>query len=205
MSVTCVGKLWTLTSFLGAVASCVGFYFPYWLRGVYVTSEGEEFPMAFGSFRRCTYPAALPSGDVMVVERCGRYTSFLDIPSIWWQICTVCVGGGSGLSLLLALTAAITLCLSDLVTRGVARLMGGLQLAAAILVGAGVAMFPIGWSNWEVRQVCGATASPYNMGECELYWAFYLVAAGGGLTLLSSPLTCHAYHTKTHRHAPFAV
>ena len=38
-------------------------------------------------------------------------------------------------------------------------------MSPAILVGAGVAMFPIGWSNWEVRQVCGATASPYNMGE----------------------------------------
>lgn len=205
MAVTCVGKLWALTSFLGAVSSCVGFYFPYWLTGEFLTRQGDHVPMHFGTFRRCTYPLTLGDGTVVVMDRCARYSSFLDIPSLWWQVSTVAAGAGAGLSLLLALTAAITLCLADLVTVGVARLMGGVQVTAGLLVGAGVAIFPLGWDNGEVRQLCGGTAGPYVMGDCSLYWAFYCVAAGAGLTLLSAPLTCHAYRDKTVRLTPCPV
>ena len=39
-------------------------------------------------------------------------------------------------------------------------------------------MFPLGFSAGEVREVCGPTARQWNVGECELRWAFLLSIIG---------------------------
>ncbi|XP_012946584.1 LHFPL tetraspan subfamily member 6 protein [Aplysia californica] len=205
MSATCVGKFWAVTSFVAAVASCVGFYFPYWLEGRYVTETGDVVPMYVGVFRRCTYPRGLPDGRVVIVEECGRYSTFLAIPSVAWQIGTIVTGTGSSLALLLSLAAIISLCVPNIVTVRLARTAGVLQLLAGVLVATGVSVYPYGLGNRETTQICGVTSRPYHLGDCNLYWAFYLAAMGGGLTILCSTLTCHAYRNKTDRHAPYPV
>lgn len=86
MTTTCIGKFWAVTSFLASAAIAVGYYFPYWLEGNYLTADGGEIPMYFGIFRRCTYPQLQADGTVWVVEECGRYSTFNDIPSIFWQV-----------------------------------------------------------------------------------------------------------------------
>ncbi|CAI9582998.1 unnamed protein product [Staurois parvus] len=122
-SLTCTGVIWALLSFLCAGASCVGFFMPYWLLG----SQLDK-PVSFGTFRRCSYPVRDESRQTTVmVEQCGRYASFQAIPSPEWRICTVVTGLGCGLLLLVALTAIMGCCVSELISRTVGRVAGGIQ------------------------------------------------------------------------------
>ena len=122
-SLTCTGVIWALLSFLCAATSCVGFFMPYWLWG---SQLGK--PVSFGTFRRCSYPVHDESRKMMVmVEECGRYASFQGIPSAEWRICTIVTGLGCGLLLLVALTALMGCCVSDLISRTVGRVAGGIQ------------------------------------------------------------------------------
>ncbi|XP_023377569.1 LHFPL tetraspan subfamily member 6 protein isoform X2 [Pteropus alecto] len=127
-SLTCTGVIWALLSFLCAAASCVGFFMPYWLWG---SQLGK--PVSFGTFRRCSYPVHDESRQTMVmVEECGRYASFQGIPSAEWRICTVVTGLGCGLLLLVALTALMGCCVSELISRTVGRVAGGIQFLGDI-------------------------------------------------------------------------
>lgn len=122
-SLTCAGVVWAFLSFLCAAASCVGFFMPYWLLG----SQLEK-SVSFGTFRRCSYPVRDESRQTTVmVEQCGRYASFQAIPSAEWRICTVVTGLGCGLLLLVALTALMGCCVSELISRTVGRVAGGIQ------------------------------------------------------------------------------
>ncbi|CDQ58622.1 unnamed protein product [Oncorhynchus mykiss] len=122
-SLTCAGVVWALLSFLCAAASCVGFFMPYWLLG---SQMGK--PVSFGTFRRCSYPVRdeVHRATVML-EQCGRYASFQGIPSLEWRICTVVTGVGCGLLLLVSLTALMGCCVSDLISRTIGRVAGGIQ------------------------------------------------------------------------------
>lgn len=39
-------------------------------------------------------------------------------------------------------------------------------------------VFPVSWSADEVREVCGPTARLFNVGECEIRWAYILAIIG---------------------------
>lgn len=122
-SLTCTGVIWALLSLLSAAASCVGFFMPYWLLGTQM-----DKPVSFGTFRRCSYPVRDEERQMTVMlEQCGRYASFHGIPSLQWRICTVVTGVGCGLLLLVALTALMGCCISDLISRTIGRVAGGIQ------------------------------------------------------------------------------
>ena len=53
-------------------------------------------------------------------------------------------------------------------------------------------IFPFGWDNIEVRQACGETANNYELGNCKLGWAAFLIAAGTVATLVCSWLSVSA-------------
>ncbi|CAL1543273.1 unnamed protein product [Lymnaea stagnalis] len=198
MSTTCIGKLWAVTSFLASLATAVGYYFPYWLEGYYMHENGVTYPMYFGIFRRCSYPKRDKDGTVAILDECGRYSDFLDIPSIFWQIGTVTIGTGACLSLLVSMTALVSLCVRDIITARLARFTGVMQLCAGLLVGGGLAIYPYGWDTVQVKQACGGTSGVFQLGGCHLYWAFYLTAGGGALTMICSTLACHAFKYKLH-------
>ncbi|CAG5999961.1 unnamed protein product [Menidia menidia] len=122
-SLTCTGVVWALLSLLSAAASCVGFFMPYWLLGAQM-----DKPVSFGTFRRCSYPVRDEERQMTVMlEQCGRYASFQGIPSVAWRVSTVVTGVGCGLLLLVALTALMSCCISDLVSRTIGRVAGGVQ------------------------------------------------------------------------------
>ncbi|XP_059820012.1 LHFPL tetraspan subfamily member 6 protein isoform X1 [Hypanus sabinus] len=128
-SLTCAGVLWAVLSLLCAAASCTGFFMPYWLLG----SQLDK-PVSFGVFRRCTYPVRQDDHpqSVVMVEQCGRYATFLGIPSLAWKICSVVTGVGCGLLLLVALTAIMGCCVSELISRTVGRVAGGIQFVGEL-------------------------------------------------------------------------
>ncbi|XP_070213117.1 LHFPL tetraspan subfamily member 6 protein-like [Littorina saxatilis] len=187
------GVIWLTLSMLAAMASSCGFFLPYWLRGFYE----ESTPVFLGTFRRCNYPRLDDEGRVELVQECGRYTRFYDIPSIWWQISTVACGTGAAMALLVATAGLTALCVRYVLTRGTAKVAAVLQLIAGLLMGGGVAVYPLGWGSREVQRVCGFISSPFELGTCQLYWAFYLTASAGGLTLLCSILALCAPSRKT--------
>ncbi|XP_015674186.1 LHFPL tetraspan subfamily member 6 protein [Crotalus tigris] len=186
-SLTCTGVIWALLSFLCAGASCVGFFMPYWLLG----SQLEK-PVSFGTFRRCSYPVRDESRQITVmVEQCGRYASFQAIPSVEWQICTVVTGLGCGLLLLVALTALMGCCVYELISRTVGRVAGGIQFLGGLLIGSGCALYPLGWESEEVRQACGDLSDQFELGTCEIGWAYYCTGGGAaGAMLICTWLAC---------------
>jgi len=57
----------------------------------------------------------------------GRDCRYGDIPSPWWQATTVLVGLGSGLALLLAVTATAACCIAYLIHGRMAKIVGVFQ------------------------------------------------------------------------------
>ncbi|XP_017343744.1 LHFPL tetraspan subfamily member 6 protein isoform X1 [Ictalurus punctatus] len=194
-SLTCVGIAWALISLLCAAASCVGFFMPYWLLG---SQMGK--PVSFGTFRRCSYPVRDEvHGGTVMMEHCGRYASFLSIPSLEWRICTVVTGTGCGLLLLVALTALMGCCVSDIISRTIGRAAGGIQFVGGLLIGSGCALYPLGWNSEEVKQTCSNTSDQFNLGSCELGWAFYCTSVGAAVTLLLCTwMSCFAGKKQKH-------
>ncbi|CAL1279571.1 unnamed protein product [Larinioides sclopetarius] len=125
-SLTITGVIWACLSMISAILSATGFYMPYWIKGT--LSDGTD--VSFASFRRCNYPRLTAEGKLEMVHECGRYTSFLDIPSTSWQVTTVTVGLGAAVSLLVAFTALSACCLADVITKTTARILGLIQLFA---------------------------------------------------------------------------
>ncbi|XP_038673934.1 LHFPL tetraspan subfamily member 6 protein [Scyliorhinus canicula] len=189
-SLTCAGMLWALLSLLSAAASCTGFFMPYWLLG----SQLDK-PVSFGVFRRCTYPVRQEGQlqSVVMVEQCGRYASFLGIPSLAWKICSVVTGVGCGLLLLVALTALMGCCVSELISRTVGRVAGGIQFVGGLLIGSGCALYPLGWNSEEVQQTCNNLSDQFELGTCQLGWAYYCTGGGAAAAmLLCTWLACFA-------------
>uniref|UniRef100_A0ABM0MCG2 Lipoma HMGIC fusion partner homolog n=1 Tax=Saccoglossus kowalevskii TaxID=10224 RepID=A0ABM0MCG2_SACKO len=112
-SLTKWGIVWTLVSLIGTTLSCAGYYLPYWLNGSYQNHTGVP-----GNIQ-----------TLMVLE-CGRYTTFSDIPTLSWKACTIIIGIGCGLAILVSLTALLSCCVRDLITRKAGRVAGGLQFLA---------------------------------------------------------------------------
>ncbi|CAG12782.1 unnamed protein product [Tetraodon nigroviridis] len=169
-SLTCSGVIWALLSLLSAAASCVGFFMPYWLLG----SQMDK-PVSFGTFRRCTYPVRdEESQSTVMLEQCGRYASFYSIPSLEWRICTVVTGVGCGLLLLVALTALMGCCVSELISRTIGRVAGGIQFVGGLLIGSGCALYPLGWDSEEVQQTCSNRSNQFQLGET-LFLLIFLI------------------------------
>ncbi|XP_067889541.1 LHFPL tetraspan subfamily member 6 protein [Heterodontus francisci] len=189
-SLTCTGLLWAVLSLLCAAASCTGFFMPYWLLG----SQLDK-PVSFGVFRRCTYPVRQEGQlqSVVMVEQCGRYASFQGIPSLAWKICSVVTGVGCGLLLLVALTALMGCCVSELISRAVGRVAGGIQFVGGLLIGSGCALYPLGWNSEEVQQTCSNLSDQFELGTCQLGWAYYCTGGGAAAAmLLCTWLACFA-------------
>nr|XP_033486594.1 LHFPL tetraspan subfamily member 6 protein isoform X1 [Epinephelus lanceolatus] len=209
-SLTCTGVIWALLSLLCAAASCVGFFMPYWLLGTQM-----DKPVSFGTFRRCSYPVRDEEKQATVMlEQCGRYASFHGIPSLEWRICTVVTGVGCGLLLLVALTALMGCCISDLISRTIGRVAGGIQFVGGcfqrpqrqraavtmlplrgdgLLIGSGCALYPLGWDSEEVQQTCNNSSDQFHLGSCQIGWAYYCTGAGAAAAmLLCTWLSCFA-------------
>ncbi|XP_051824137.1 LHFPL tetraspan subfamily member 1 protein isoform X2 [Antechinus flavipes] len=157
-SLTLVGILWAVLSLLTAVASTTSYFLPYWLFG---SQLGK--PVSFSMFRRCNYPVRGEGRSLVMVEECGRYANFEAIPSLAWQMCTVVTGTGCALLLLVALGAVLGCCMDELISRIMGRCMGAAQFVGGLLIGAGCALYPLGWNSPEVMQTCGNASSQFHL------------------------------------------
>ncbi|GAA6078305.1 LHFPL tetraspan subfamily member 6 protein [Tachysurus ichikawai] len=62
-----------------------------------------------------------------------------------------------------------------------------------LLISSGCALYPLGWNSEEVKQTCGNASDQFNLGSCELGWAFYCTCVGAAVTvLLCTWMSCFA-------------
>uniref|UniRef100_T1IZR1 LHFPL tetraspan subfamily member 6 protein n=1 Tax=Strigamia maritima TaxID=126957 RepID=T1IZR1_STRMM len=185
-SLTGTGVVWALISLVSAALASTAFYLPYWLHGTlpsFNNNTSKTHDVYFGSFRRCNYPKLTPQGDIVLVAECGRYTTFSHVPSVSWQVSTVLVGGASAVALLVAFTAVMACCVTDIINQSTARAAGLVQLVAAVLMCVGLVIYPNGWHAREVREACGGVSEAFVLGTCQLSYSYYTMC-GTVVTLL---------------------
>ena len=110
---------------LSALSSCTSYFTPYWIVGRTLNST-----VYLGIFRRCNYLAKDPEGTEYIKLECGRYTTFADIPSKQWRVCTVTLGLACAFLLFVALIMVVACCVKDVVTNCSARIGGLMQLSS---------------------------------------------------------------------------
>lgn len=192
------GRLWSLISFAAAVVCSVGFFMPFWLEGEIHQTNGV-IRTDLGVFRRCNYLMSTPDDathHAVAVMQCGRYSTFWDIPSPWWQAATVTLGVGCGLAILVSFSALLCCCIRDSMSKNLARIAGIVQATSGLLIAAGCILYCAGWNNLDVKEACGKQVYSFNHGTCKLSWAFYTTVAGGGFIFICAFLACFAAERK---------
>ena len=63
---------------------------------------------------------------------------------------------------------------------------------SALFLIAACAIFPFGWDCDEVRQACGNNAKNYELGNCTIGWAAFLVVVGTVATFVCSCMSVKA-------------
>lgn len=95
--------VWTFLSVIAALACSVGLYFSNWIE----RDAGNEEVNSMSSYRVCI-------GYSKISVSCDSYLSFGNIYSPEWQACTVMMGCGACLLILVALTSLFGLCVKKL-------------------------------------------------------------------------------------------
>lgn len=170
----CAYIFWTVCSFVGSLLIGIGYWLPYWIRG----TLHQVIDVSFGSFRRCNYPTLDEQGRIQIVFECGRYRTFEDIPSFAWKVSTILIGLGAASSLLVAFILFFAFCMPHSLRSTNARVLVNFQLVSFLLVLSGCALYPLGWGNQEVRDVCGTKTMAYEIGTCSLSDSAYMMGIG---------------------------
>jgi len=140
-SLSIVGVIWSVLSLSATLITCVGYFMPYWLSGEKLPGNSGALlrQTSFGTFRRCGYSYLAVKTQTATsdagVERhfvvgCGRYKTFQDIPSVWWQASTVLVGSGCCLAIVVVAAGLLCCCVSDAMSRRLGITACLVQLAA---------------------------------------------------------------------------
>nr|XP_035946721.1 LHFPL tetraspan subfamily member 6 protein-like [Halichoerus grypus] len=62
--------------------------------------------------------------------------------------------------------------------------LGTWEALEGLLIGAGCALYPLGWDSEEIRQTCGYVSGQFDLGKCEIGWAYYCTGAGAATAML---------------------
>ncbi|XP_064090622.1 LHFPL tetraspan subfamily member 3 protein-like [Macrobrachium nipponense] len=184
-----IGVLWGVFTICFAIISIVVFVQPQWIGG----TQDSKGIGHFGLWKWCT------GSDEMSNElTCsGSLDDFSTIMNTASRAATILVG----LSVVVTLLCICCMLLFFFFSSSVVfHITGCMQLLAALLLVVGVVVFPAGWSADKVREVCGPTARQYNVGECEIRWAYILAIIGvlDAAVLSSLAFVLATRHVKLH-------
>jgi hypothetical protein len=84
--------------------------------------------------------------------------------------------GFSALIILLCLLCMVLFIFVN--TAIVFNICGWFQIVSGICLFLGCTIYPSGWDDAEVEKVCGKEAGKYNVGSCEIRWAYILAIVG---------------------------
>ncbi|KAF5403008.1 Lipoma HMGIC fusion partner [Paragonimus heterotremus] len=159
-------------------------------------------PTDLGLFRRCGYPVYTNHTPVQLVSfsktalpvvwesGCGHYSHITNVPHTAWYIAFFALISACALlffTTFFLFMLGFALYLISLPT--VYRSCQVMLLSAGFLTLLSCALYPIGWTgNTEVQQACGEDAHSFNLGRCEIGWAYVLTCSGGLLSLFIAML-----------------
>ena len=129
------GITWLAFSTFISAAGIVSFVFPYWLQGSIVDpknlNQKNMSDTTFGVWRRCNYyEFNAQTNNLRVRYTCGRYLSFSDIPSFWWQIAALSMCIGCILNVFVTVYGIITCCIREILPKCLAQFLGVCQFTA---------------------------------------------------------------------------
>ncbi|CAD5235057.1 unnamed protein product [Bursaphelenchus xylophilus] len=186
---TPVGYWWVTLSAISSLCLFSGFYVPHWVIGQ-VSLNGRTTPVYLSAFRRCNFPVYdLRLEQFRIIQECGTYEDLAHIPSIYWQFSTLTIACAAFLSLLLVFILLPACCFDNILNKQTAVLVGLFQFLSAVAISVGCILFPMGWDNQEIKDSCGAHASKFLLGDCELGWAYIILLVGAGLMLICGTLS----------------
>ncbi|CAC5379782.1 LHFPL [Mytilus coruscus] len=153
--------VWAIFTICFAILNIVAFIQPQWL-GYTEKSLNAGY---FGLYEVCTI---LTGGELSCD---GDFLDFTTILNDSFRAASMLVG----ISALLFLLAIICLLLFFFLRAStVLKVCGWLQLLAGICMGIACIVYPSGWDDVKVQAVCGQQAGKYQLGWCEMRWAFIL-------------------------------
>lgn len=160
-----VSVLWAVFTICYTILVFVAFTTNEWLGTA--DNDNEPNPSKIGLWSMCHRNAI--NGD----EQCiGNLDDFLiSIPNIAFKVATICVGFSLFLALCICMSI-VSFCFCTSTT--VFRFCGTVQLMSAIALLLGCSCYPFGWSEIEVKRICGVNAGQFRTGDCNIRWAYIL-------------------------------
>ncbi|CAH8609393.1 unnamed protein product [Schistosoma margrebowiei] len=127
------------------------------------------------------------SSLIHIQTNCGYY-QFFDIPHIAWRYSLILlIISCCSLFFLAFLLSFIGCYLNFLWKLNIHRICQLGLLLTGLLILLCCILFPIGWSdNDEIIQICGERRSRFDLGHCQLGWAYVVTIMSGLLSIFSS-------------------
>lgn len=206
--VTTRNILWMVLSVVATLAVITGIMTPKWLYGrskifddqtynsssVFVPPEAMYRP-SVGIYNRCKKIQRVIGGDPVL--NCYPYIEdFMDIPSDAWKACMVFLCFGVFLLGVAGIMSLVGFCVQSVRKKSIFSLGGLIQAIAALFLVVGLVLYPAGWGNEIVDELCTRPsvqkAGAFVLNDCSIGWAFYAVLGGTLSSFLCSLLSAQA-------------
>lgn len=201
--VTTRNLLWMILSVVSTLAVITGIMRPYWLFGsptLFGNSSSNAnselfYRPSIGIYSRCRKIQRSIGGNPEL--NCYTYVQdFMDIPSAAWRACLFFLCFGTFLLGIAVFMSLVGFCFQSIGKKSIFSVGGVIQSVAALFLVIGLVLYPAGWSNKDVDDLC--TIKPlqkpgaFVINDCSLGWAFYVALGGTLASFLCSVLSAQA-------------
>lgn len=196
--VTTRNILWMVLSVVATLAVIAGLMTPKWLCGSprpFTNSSDILYRPSIGIYNRCR-KIRRSIGGVPELN-CYKFArDFMDIPSAAWRACLFFLCFGTFLLAIAVFMSMVGFCVQSLGKKSIFSVGGVIQSLAALFLVIGLVLYPAGWGNDVVDELCTKkplqTAGAFKINDCSLGWAFYAVMGGTLSSFLCSLLSAQA-------------
>lgn len=161
-----VAVLWAVLTIIWCILNVVCFVQPQWIGD---TKESPGYGH-FGVYEYC-YPDNARGRYVCS----GDFANFDKILNDEFKAATFFCGVSALLMLICVAALMLFFCFKK---TAVFVFCGIIEVICAIFMFIACVIFPAGWDHEEVQKVCGPNADAYDLGECDIRWAYILAILG---------------------------
>lgn len=168
---------WILLTICFMIINIIVFAAPEWIgdtassrSGTLPYEPGSEGVGLVGLYKLCEYVAF---GTQRVCD--GAFQDFSTILTDGFRASTFFIGVSCLVIFLCILLFLLFICVPDYY---VYAICGSLQIVSTVFMFLGCVIFPSGWDHVYVRRICGPDVRRYNIGKCEMRWAYILAIIG---------------------------
>jgi len=162
-----IGVLWGCLTVAFAVINCVVFVQPQWIGD----TQDSKTAGYFGLYHYCIQA----EGATFELLCSGSFDDFDTILTSAFQAAAFFVGFSALIVLLCLLCMVLFIFVNTAI---VFNICGWFQIVSGVCLFMGCIIFPSGWDANKVEAVCGTEAGKYNVGKCEIRWAYILAIVG---------------------------